>query len=67
MYLAVTDTEIGCWVSPEPNMYAGVFDNGSGLMGYNVYAYCANNPVNFSDPQASLYSQHLLSVQLQEQ
>ena len=44
------DPEIGCWVSPEPNMYAGVFDSGSGLMGYNVYAYCANNPVNFSDP-----------------
>ena len=31
-------------------MYAGVFDSGSGLIGYNVYAYCANNPVNFSDP-----------------
>ena len=44
------DPEIGCWVSPEPNMYVGVFDSGCGLMGYNVYAYCANNPVNFSDP-----------------
>ena len=31
-------------------MYAGAFDSGSGLIGYNVYAYCANNPVNFSDP-----------------
>ena len=30
-------------------MYAGAFDSGSGLIGYNVYAYCANNPVNFSD------------------
>ena len=44
------DAESGCWISPEPNMYAGVFDSGSGLMGYNIYAYCANNPVNFSDP-----------------
>ena len=44
------DPEIGRWISPEPNMYAGVFDSGSGLVGYNVYAYCANNPVNFSDP-----------------
>ena len=41
--------EIGRWISPEPNMYTGAFDSGSGLIGYNVYAYCANNPVNFSD------------------
>ena len=44
------DPEIGRWISPEPNVYAGAFDSGSGLIGYNVYAYCANNPVNFSDP-----------------
>ena len=44
------DPEIGRWISPEPNVYAGAFDSGSGLVGYNVYAYCANNPVNFSDP-----------------
>lgn len=31
-------------------MYAGTFDSGSGLTGYNVYAYCANNHINFSDP-----------------
>ena len=31
-------------------MYAGAFDSGSGLIGYNVYVYCADNPVNFSDP-----------------
>lgn len=44
------DPEVGRWISPEPNVYAGAFDSGSGLIGYNVYAYCANNPVNFSDP-----------------
>ena len=44
------DPEIGRWISPEPNVYAGAFDSGSGSVGYNVYAYCANNPVNFSDP-----------------
>ncbi len=44
------DPEIGRWISPEPNVYAGAFDSGSGFVGYNVYAYCANNPVNFSDP-----------------
>lgn len=31
-------------------MYTGAFDSNSELIGYNVYAYCANNPVNFSDP-----------------
>ena len=44
------DPEIGRWISPEPNVYTGAFDSGSGLIGYNVYAYCANSPVNFTDP-----------------
>ena len=37
------DPEIGRWISPEPNVYNGEFDEGAGLIGYNVYAYCANN------------------------
>ncbi len=44
------DPEIGRWLSPEPNVDAGEFDEGAGLLAYNVYAYCANNPVNFYDP-----------------
>ena len=43
------DPEIGRWISPEPNVYNGEFDEGAGLLGYNVYAYCANNPVMFKD------------------
>ena len=43
------DPELGRWISPEPNAYAGVFDAGAGLVGYNVYAYCANNPIVFKD------------------
>ena len=43
------DPEIGRWISPEPNVYYGEFDEGAGLLGYNVYAYCANNPVMFKD------------------
>ena len=30
-------------------MYKGEFDEDAGLIGYNVYAYCANNPVNNVD------------------
>ena len=43
------DPEIGRWTSPETNVYEGVFDENAGLIGYNVYAYCANNPVNNID------------------
>ena len=44
------DPEVGRWISPEPNVYEGEFDENAGLIGYNVYAYCANNPVNNLDP-----------------
>lgn len=30
-------------------MYYGEFDEAAGLLGYNLYAYCANNPVMFKD------------------
>lgn len=41
---------IGRWLSPEPNVYEGEFDEGAGMLSYNVYAYCANNPVIYYDP-----------------
>ena len=44
------DPEIGRWLSPEPNVDVGEFDEGADLLAYNVYAYCANNPVNNFDP-----------------
>ena len=43
------DSEIGRWISPEPNVYTGAFDSGAGIFAYNIYAYCANNPVKYSD------------------
>ena len=43
------DPEIGRWISPEPNVDYGEFDDGAGLLAYNVYAYCANNPIMFKD------------------
>lgn len=53
MCLEVTsyyDPEIGRWLSPEPNVDFGEFDEGAGLLAYNVYTYCANNPVIYYDP-----------------
>ena len=44
------DPETGRWISAEPNIDFGEFDEGTGVLGYNVYAYCANNPVNNFDP-----------------
>ena len=46
--------EVGRWISPEPNVDYGEFDEGSEILGYNVYAYCFNNPVNNFDPKESL-------------
>ena len=43
------DPATGRWVSLEPNIYSGKFDNGAGLLGYNVYTYCANNPSMYKD------------------
>ena len=43
------DPEVGRWISPEPNVDVGEFDVGAGLIGYNVYGYCANNPINMID------------------
>ena len=44
------DPAICRWISAEPNVYVGRFDYSEGIAGYNVFAYCANNPINYSDP-----------------
>ena len=44
------DPAVGRWISPEPNADQGNFDCGAGLIAYNVYSYCANNPVLYADP-----------------
>ena len=43
------DPEICKFLSAEPNVYDGEFDEGAGLLAYNVTAYCANNPVMYMD------------------
>ena len=40
------DPEIGRWINAD-NQIAGI---GGEVLGYNLFAYCMNNPVNMSDP-----------------
>ena len=50
MFSRYYDPVVSRWISQEPNVYNGEFDEGAGLLAYNVYTYCANNPVNNFDP-----------------
>ena len=43
------DPTTGRFLNPEPNVDISGFDSGAGLLGYNVYAYCANNPIMHKD------------------
>ncbi len=43
------DPITGRFLNPEPNVDISGFDSGAGLLGYNVYAYCKNNPVMYLD------------------
>ena len=40
------DPEIGRWINAD-SVIAGIGEN---VLGYNMFAYCFNNPVNMSDP-----------------
>ncbi len=40
----------------------GYASTGSGFVGYNMYAYCNNNPVNYSDPTGQLLGLFLAVV-----
>ena len=56
------NSELGRWISPEPNLYYGGFDDGAGLIGYNVYAYCANNPVVNTDSSGQSVARVLIAA-----
>ena len=43
------DPEIGRWINADGQM-SGI---GGDIMGYNMFAYCMNNPVNMSDPSGN--------------
>ncbi len=40
----------GRFINAEPNAAEGGFDFAAGLIGYNIFVYSANNPINFVDP-----------------
>ena len=43
------DPDTARWISPEPNVDTGSFDVGSGFAAFNLFTYCANNPVVYKD------------------
>ena len=43
------DSKVGRWINAD-NQIAGV---GGEVLGYNMFAYCMNNPVNMSDPSGN--------------
>ena len=43
------DPSIGSFLNPDPNMDFSLFDFAAGIIGSNVYTYCANNPVAYCD------------------
>ena len=49
------DPVVHRFISPEPNVYDGEFDDGSEFLRYNVYVYCVNNPVNNFDPTGEFF------------
>ncbi len=39
------DPQVKRFINAEPNMFDGGFDANAVFLGYNVFCYCANNPV----------------------
>ena len=46
------DPEIGRWINAD-----GYVSTGQGVLGYNMFAYCGNNPVNRVDPTGQFWSE----------
>ncbi len=49
-----------CWYDPEICRFingTAMFLEGQGLIGYNMFAYCKNNPVNRVDPEGEFWKE----------
>jgi len=46
------DPEIGRWINAD-----GFVSTGQGVLGYNMFAYCGNNPVSRVDPTGQFWSE----------
>ena len=44
------DPEVGRFINPD-----GYISTGTGMLGYNMFAYCGNNPVNNFDPSGKAF------------
>ena len=44
------DPEVGRFINPD-----GYISTGTGILGYNMFAYCGNNPVNNFDPSGKAF------------
>ena len=44
------DPEVGRFINPD-----GYISTGTGILGYNMFAYCGNNPVNNFDPSGEAF------------
>ena len=46
------DPEVGRFINAD-----GLVSTGQGVLGYNMYAYCGNNPVNRADPTGEFWNE----------
>ena len=46
------DPEVGRFINPD-----GYISTGTGMLGYNMFAYCGNNPVNRVDPTGMFWKE----------
>ena len=53
------DPEIGRWINADEATYLGASGT---ILGYNLFAYCENNPVNYEDPTGNWLIQVVCGV-----
>lgn len=56
------DPTVGRFISLEPNVDYGLFDLGAGVLAYNAYVYCANNPIVHKDETGKVVTAVLIGI-----